>query len=147
MARTLEIPAIVGMKDITESVKNDDVVIVDGTEGVVIINPDKETIEKYEKSKESFLREKEELKKLINVETVTKAGKRVEVCGNIGKPQDVHQVLENGGEGVGLFRTEFLYMDRDNMPSEDEQFESYKYAVEKNGRKTCSYKNFRYRWR
>ncbi|EKO1913999.1 phosphoenolpyruvate--protein phosphotransferase [Clostridium botulinum] len=131
MARTLEIPAIVGMKDITESVKNDDVVIVDGTEGVVIINPDKETIEKYEKSKESFLREKEELKKLINVETVTKAGKRVEVCGNIGKPQDVHQVLENGGEGVGLFRTEFLYMDRDNMPSEDEQFESYKYAVEK----------------
>lgn len=131
MARTLEIPAIVGMKDITESVKNDDVVIVDGTEGVVIINPDKETIEEYEKSKESFLREKEELKKLINVETVTKAGKRVEVCGNIGKPQDVHQVLENGGEGVGLFRTEFLYMDRDNMPSEDEQFESYKYAVEK----------------
>ncbi|MBU5301260.1 phosphoenolpyruvate--protein phosphotransferase [Clostridium sporogenes] len=131
MARTLEIPAIVGMKDITESVKNDDVVIVDGTEGVVIINPNKETIEKYEKSKESFLREKEELKKLINVETVTKAGKRVEVCGNIGKPQDVHQVLENGGEGVGLFRTEFLYMDRDNMPSEDEQFESYKYAVEK----------------
>ncbi|HGG0418735.1 phosphoenolpyruvate--protein phosphotransferase [Clostridium sporogenes] len=131
MARTLEIPAIVGMKDITESVKNDDVVIVDGTEGVVIINPDKETIEKYEKSKESFLREKEELKKLINVETVTKGGKRVEVCGNIGKPQDVHQVLENGGEGVGLFRTEFLYMDRDNMPSEDEQFESYKYAVEK----------------
>ena len=131
MARTLEIPAIVGMKDITEFVKHDDVVIVDGTEGVVIINPDKETIEKYEKSKESFLREKEELKKLINVETVTKGGKRVEVCGNIGKPQDVHQVLENGGEGVGLFRTEFLYMDRDNMPSEDEQFESYKYAVEK----------------
>ncbi|APH15413.1 phosphoenolpyruvate-protein phosphotransferase [Clostridium sporogenes] len=131
MARTLEIPAIVGMKDITESVKNGDVVIVDGTEGVVIINPDKKTIEKYEGSKKVFLKEKEELKKLINVETVTKAGKRVEVCGNIGKPQDVHQVLENGGEGVGLFRTEFLYMDRDNMPSEDEQFESYKYAVEK----------------
>ncbi|EPY6471434.1 phosphoenolpyruvate--protein phosphotransferase [Clostridium sporogenes] len=131
MARTLEIPAIVGMKDITESVNNDDIVIVDGIEGIVIINPDKETIEKYEESKEFFLKEKEELKKLINVETVTKAGKRVEVCGNIGKPQDVHQVLENGGEGVGLFRTEFLYMDRDNMPSEDEQFESYKYAVEK----------------
>ncbi|MCC5428526.1 phosphoenolpyruvate--protein phosphotransferase [Clostridium botulinum] len=131
MARTLEIPAIVGMKDITESVKNGDVVIVDGIEGIVIINPDKETIEKYEESKRTFLKEKEELKKLINVETITGAGKRVEVCGNIGKPQDVHQVLENGGEGVGLFRTEFLYMDRDNMPSEDEQFESYKYAVEK----------------
>ncbi|ENK1244409.1 phosphoenolpyruvate--protein phosphotransferase [Clostridium botulinum] len=131
MARTLEIPAIVGMKDITESVKNGDVVIVDGIEGVVIINPDKDTINKYEESKKAFLKEKEELKKLINVETITKSGKRVEVCGNIGKPQDVHQVLENGGEGVGLFRTEFLYMDRDNMPSEDEQFESYKYAVEK----------------
>lgn len=131
MARTLEIPAIVGMKDITESVKNGDVVIVDGIEGVVIINPDKDTINKYEESKKAFLKEKEELKKLINVETITKSGKRVEVCGNIGKSQDVHQVLENGGEGVGLFRTEFLYMDRDNMPSEDEQFESYKYAVEK----------------
>ncbi|ACO83754.1 phosphoenolpyruvate--protein phosphotransferase [Clostridium botulinum] len=131
MARTLEIPAIVGMKDITKSVKNGDVVIVDGIEGIVIINPDKETIEKYEESKRTFLKEKEELKKLINVETITREGKRVEVCGNIGKPQDVHQVLENGGEGVGLFRTEFLYMDRDNMPSEDEQFESYKYAVEK----------------
>lgn len=131
MARTLEIPAIVGMKDITESVKNGDVVIVDGIEGVVIINPDKETIEKYEERQKAFLKEKEELKKLINVETITKAGKRVEVCGNIGKPQDVHQVLENGGEGIGLFRTEFLYMDRDNVPSEDEQFESYKYAVEK----------------
>ncbi|MGO5064296.1 MULTISPECIES: phosphoenolpyruvate--protein phosphotransferase [unclassified Clostridium] len=131
MARTLEIPAIVGMKDVTESVKNGDVVIVDGIEGIVIINPDKDTINKYEESKKAFLKEKEELKKLINVETITKSGKRVEVCGNIGKPQDVHQVLENGGEGVGLFRTEFLYMDRDNMPSEDEQFESYKYAVEK----------------
>ncbi|WP_251860751.1 phosphoenolpyruvate--protein phosphotransferase [Clostridium sp. Marseille-Q2269] len=131
MARTLEIPAIVGMKDITEYVKNGDVVIVDGSEGTVIINPDEETIEKYEERKKAFLKEKEELKKLINVATITKAGKTVEVCGNIGKPQDVHQVLENGGEGVGLFRTEFLYMDRDNMPSEDEQFESYKYAVEK----------------
>lgn len=131
MARTLEIPAIVGMKDITESVKNGDVVIVDGIEGIVIINPDKETIEKYEESKRTFVKEKEELKKLINVETITREGERVEVCGNIGKPQDVHQVLENGGEGVGLFRTEFLYMDRENMPSEDEQFESYKYAVEK----------------
>ncbi|OOO62394.1 phosphoenolpyruvate--protein phosphotransferase [Clostridium tepidum] len=131
MARTLEIPAIVGMKDITESVKNGDLVIVDGIEGIVIINPDKDTINKYEERKKAFLKEKEELKKLINIQTTTKSGKRVEVCGNIGKPQDVHQVLENGGEGIGLFRTEFLYMDRDNMPSEDEQFESYKYAVEK----------------
>ncbi len=107
MARTLEIPAIVGMKDITESVKNGDLVIVDGIEGIVIINPDKDTINKYEERKKAFLKEKEELKKLINIQTTTKSGKRVEVCGNIGKPQDVHQVLENGGEGIGLFRTEF----------------------------------------
>jgi phosphotransferase system enzyme I (PtsI) len=131
MARTLEIPAVVGLQDITSSVKNGDIIIVDGIEGVAIVNPDIETIKKYEAKKETFEKEREELKKLISVKTVTKAGKRVEVAGNIGKPEDVHQVLANGGDGVGLFRTEFLYMDRDDMPSEEEQFESYKYAVEK----------------
>ncbi len=131
MARTLEIPAVVGLQDITSSVKNGDTIIVDGIEGVAIVNPDVETIKKYEAKKEAFEKEREELKKLISVKTVTKAGKRVEVAGNIGKPEDVHQVLANGGDGVGLFRTEFLYMDRDDMPSEEEQFESYKYAVEK----------------
>lgn len=131
MARTLEIPAVVGLQDITSSVKNGDTIIVDGIEGVAIVNPDIETIKKYEAKKEAFQKEREELKKLISVKTVTKAGKRVEVAGNIGKPEDVHQVLANGGDGVGLFRTEFLYMDRDDMPGEEEQFESYKYAVEK----------------
>ncbi|NMM62182.1 phosphoenolpyruvate--protein phosphotransferase [Clostridium sp. P21] len=131
MARTLEIPAVVGLNDITTSVKNGDTVIVDGNEGIVIINPDENTIKEYEVKKEGYEKEKEELKKLINVKTVTKAGKRVEVAGNIGKPQDVHQVIENGGDAIGLFRTEFLYMDRDDMPTEEEQFESYKYAVEK----------------
>lgn len=131
MARTLEIPAVVGLQDITSSVKNGDTIIVDGIEGVAIVNPDVETIKKYEAKKEAFEKEREELKKLISVKTVTKAGKRVEVAGNIGKSEDVHQVLANGGDGVGLFRTEFLYMDRDDMPSEEEQFESYKYAVEK----------------
>jgi len=81
--------------------------------------------------KEAYEKEKEELKKLIKVKTVTKAGKHVEVAGNIGKPIDVLKVIENGGDGVGLFRTEFLYMDRDSMPTEEEQFESYKFAVEK----------------
>ncbi|GAA0734185.1 phosphoenolpyruvate--protein phosphotransferase [Clostridium oceanicum] len=133
MARTLEIPAIVGMKDITTSVKNGDSIIVDGAEGIAIINPDDATIKEYEKRKAKFQEELEELKKLISVETHTKDGRRVEVCGNIGKPQDVNQVLENGGEGIGLFRTEFLYMDRDVMPTEDEQFESYKYVTEKMG--------------
>ncbi|MBI6875382.1 phosphoenolpyruvate--protein phosphotransferase [Clostridium aciditolerans] len=131
MARTLEIPAVVGLQDITSSVKNGDTIVVDGIEGVAIVNPDVETIKKYEAKKEAFKKEREELKKLVSVKTVTKAGKRIEVAGNIGKPEDVHQVLANGGDGVGLFRTEFLYMDRDDMPGEEEQFESYKYAVEK----------------
>ncbi|MBE6043261.1 phosphoenolpyruvate--protein phosphotransferase [Clostridium thermopalmarium] len=131
MARTLEIPAVVGLKDITENVKNGDTVIVDGEEGIVLINPDEATIAKYKEKKAAYEKEREELKKLINVKTVTKSGKHVEVAGNIGKPEDIHQVLENGGDGVGLFRTEFLYMDRDEMPSEEEQFEAYKYVAEK----------------
>ncbi|ERI95310.1 phosphoenolpyruvate-protein phosphotransferase [Clostridiales bacterium oral taxon 876 str. F0540] len=131
MARTLEIPAIVGMGDITDTVNNGDLVIVDGIEGIVIIKPSEDQIKEYNLKKEKFEGEKEELKKLAHVETKTKAGKRIEVVGNIGKPEDVHKVLENGGEGVGLFRTEFLYMDRETMPSEEEQFEAYKYVAEK----------------
>ncbi|GAA0071548.1 phosphoenolpyruvate--protein phosphotransferase [Clostridium sardiniense] len=130
MARTLEIPAIVGLGDITTSVKAGDMVIVDGIEGIAIINPDEATIKEYEAKRETFLAEQEELKKLIEVKTVTKSGKRIEVCGNIGKAEDVDGVIANGGDGVGLFRTEFLYMDRDNAPTEDEQFEAYKYVLE-----------------
>ncbi|MGL4848630.1 MAG: phosphoenolpyruvate--protein phosphotransferase [Clostridium sp.] len=130
MARTLEIPAIVGLGNITEAVKTGDMIIVDGIEGVAIVNPDQATIEEYTAKKEKFMAEQEELKKLIDVKTTTKSGKRIEVCGNIGKPEDVKAVIANGGDGVGLFRTEFLYMDRDNAPTEDEQFESYKYVLE-----------------
>ena len=131
MARTLEIPAVVGLKDISTTVKNGDLVIVDGVEGLVFINPDDLTIGEYKAKKEAFEKEKQELQKLSKVKTFTKGGKRVEVVGNIGKAEDVLKVLENGGEGVGLFRTEFLYMDRDSMPTEDEQFEAYKFVAEK----------------
>ncbi len=131
MARTLEIPAVVGLGNITTSVKNGDTVIVDGIEGVAIINPDEATINEYKARLEKFKVEQEELKKLIDVKTTTKSGRRIEVCGNIGKPEDIDQVLANGGDGVGLFRTEFLYMDRDEAPTEDEQFEAYKYVLEK----------------
>ena len=130
MARTLEIPAVVGLGDITTSVKTGDTVIVDGIEGTVIINPDEATIKEYEAKRQAFLAEQEELKKLIEVKTVTKSGKRIEVCGNIGKAEDVEGVIANGGDGVGLFRTEFLYMDRDSAPTEEEQFEAYKYVLE-----------------
>ena len=131
MARTLEIPAVVGLKSITESVKNGDSIIVDGIEGNIILNPNEETIDLYRVKREEFIKEQEELKTLINIKTTTKDGKRIEVCGNIGKPEDVHQVLANGGDGVGLFRTEFLYMDRNDAPTEEEQFNSYKYVLEK----------------
>ena len=131
MARTLEIPAVVGLGDITTSVKNGDLVIVDGIEGVAIINPSEEVVAEYKAKKEAFAAEQEELKKLIEVKTVTKSGKRVEVCGNIGKPEDIDQVLANGGDGVGLFRTEFLYMDREQAPTEEEQFTAYKTVLEK----------------
>ena len=130
MARTLEIPAIVGLKDITTSVKNGDTVIVDGIEGICIINPEQSVIDEYTAKREKFLAEQEELKKLITVKTVTKSGRRVEVCGNIGSPADAEAVVANGGDGVGLFRTEFLYMDRDSAPTEEEQFESYKKVLE-----------------
>ncbi len=130
MARTLEIPAIVGLKDITTSVKNGDMVIVDGIEGICIINPEQSVIDEYTAKREKFLAEQEELKKLITVKTVTKLGRRVEVCGNIGSPADAEAVVANGGDGVGLFRTEFLYMDRDSAPTEEEQFEAYKKVLE-----------------
>ena len=131
MARTLEIPAVLGLGDITTSVKTGDMVIVDGLTGDVIINPSEEVLAEYRAKKEKFQAEQEELKKLIDVKTTTKSGRRIEVCGNIGKPEDVLGVLANGGDGVGLFRTEFLYMDRDSAPTEDEQFESYKFVLEK----------------
>ncbi|MEG0307993.1 MAG: phosphoenolpyruvate--protein phosphotransferase [Clostridium sp.] len=131
IARILGIPAVIGLGDITHSVKNGDKIIVDGVKGIVIINPDEETIRAYEEKKQDFENEKNELKKFINVKAVTKSGKQIKLCGNIGQPEEVHQVLENGGEGIGLFRTEFLYMDRGDMPSEEEQFEAYKYVAEK----------------
>ncbi|SUY48208.1 phosphoenolpyruvate-protein phosphotransferase [Clostridium putrefaciens] len=131
MARTLEIPAVVGMKDITSLVKNKDFVIVDGIEGNVIINPDKETIKIYEEKAKEYKKEVEELKSLIEVKTSTRSGKRIDVAGNIGQPEDVNKVIENGADGVGLFRTEFLYMDKDKLPTEEEQFESYKYVLQK----------------
>ncbi|WP_143316988.1 phosphoenolpyruvate--protein phosphotransferase [Clostridium sp. HBUAS56017] len=131
MARTLEIPAVLGLGDITTSVKNGDLVILDGISGDVIINPCEDVIAEYKAKKEKFTAEQEELKKLIDVKTTTKSGKRIEVCGNIGKPEDVLGVIANGGDAVGLFRTEFLYMDRDSAPTEEEQYESYKFVLEK----------------
>lgn len=131
MARSMEIPSVTGLNDITKIVKNGDVLIVDGVLGQVLINPDIETLSYYRKKKEAYEKEKEQLKSLINVMVSTKSGKQIRVGGNIGKPEEVDFVLANGGDEIGLFRTEILYMDRDRLPTEKEQFEAYKSVVQK----------------
>ncbi|WP_407943218.1 phosphoenolpyruvate--protein phosphotransferase [Macrococcoides goetzii] len=125
MSRSLEIPAVVGTKNITSLVNQGDFVIVDGIEGEVILNPDEATITAYKQKQSQFIEEKELLKQLVNDKTVTSEGKHVELAANIGTPDDLTGVVNNGAEGIGLYRTEFLYMGRDTMPSEDEQYEAY----------------------
>lgn len=130
LARALEIPAVVAVSDFMSQVKNGDKVILDGDVGVVYVNPDAATEEEYVAKREAFLAEKKELEKYIGKPTITKDGVTVELVANIGKPKDVEKVLQYDGEGVGLFRTEFLFMDRDSMPTEEEQFEAYKKVAE-----------------
>ncbi|UTH17455.1 phosphoenolpyruvate--protein phosphotransferase [Macrococcus epidermidis] len=136
MSRSLEIPAVVGTKNISSLVKQGDFVIVDGIEGEVILNPDEATITAYKQKQSQFIEEKELLKQLVNDKTVTSEGKHVELAANIGTPDDLTGVVNNGAEGIGLYRTEFLYMGRDTMPSEDEQYEAYaKVLKEMNGKR------------
>lgn len=126
IARTLEIPAIAGIENITEKVSHGDMIIIDGDIGELILNPTKEELDLYRNKfqEENLLKEK--LKDMIGKESCSKDGYKVEIVGNIGSPSDVDKVLEKDGEGVGLFRSEFLYMDNDALPKEDEQFEAYK---------------------
>ena len=130
MANSLEIPAVVGCPGVCDACKTGDTLALDALDGVVEINPDEATIAKYEAKAAAYLKEKEELKVLKNEKSVTTDGHEVELAGNIGGFKDVEGVLTNGGEGVGLFRTEFLYMDSDHFPTEDEQFEAYKQVLE-----------------
>ncbi|HFK7938104.1 TPA: phosphoenolpyruvate--protein phosphotransferase [Listeria monocytogenes] len=129
MARSLEIPAVVGTKEVTASVAKNDIVIIDGLEGNVIIHPTEEQIAHYEKIKSDFALQQAEWDKLKNEKTVSKDGVHVGLAANIGTPNDLEGVISNGGEAVGLYRTEFLYMGRDNFPTEEEQFEAYKAVV------------------
>jgi phosphoenolpyruvate-protein phosphotransferase (PTS system enzyme I) len=130
MARSLEIPAVVGTKTATKEIKNGDFVIVDGLSGEVLVNPSEEQIQQYQKKAVEFEAQKEEWAKLVNEKTVTADGHHVELAANIGTPKDLTGVVNNGGEAVGLYRTEFLYMGRDQLPTEDEQFEAYKAVLE-----------------
>lgn len=130
MSRSLEIAAVVGTKSITHEVKQGDMVIVDGITGDVIIDPTEDELIAYQNKRERFFEDKKELQKLRDAETVTVDGEHAELAANIGTPDDLYGVMENGAEGIGLYRTEFLYMGRDQMPTEDEQFEAYKKVLE-----------------
>ena len=135
MARSLEIPAVVGTSSITEDVKNGDILILDGLDGVVLVNPDEATTAEYKEKHAKFEAQKAEWAKLVTEKSVTKDGHEVILAANIGTPADLEGVKNNGGEAVGLYRTEFLYMGRDQLPTEDEQFEAYKAVLEGMGDK------------
>lgn len=135
LARAMEIPAVLSVDKASQILKNGDEIIVDGSHGEVIENPSVGEISAYKDKTLLFKKEKEELKKFLGKETVTSDGVKVELCCNIGKPDDADAVISKTGEGVGLFRTEFLYMDSTSQPSEDEQFEAYKKTVLKLGDK------------
>ncbi|QGH34149.1 phosphoenolpyruvate--protein phosphotransferase [Gracilibacillus salitolerans] len=135
MARSLEIPAVVGTKAITEQAKEGDILIVDGIDGTVIINPTDDEINEYKLKQQNFEEQKQEWAKLKDEPTISKDGTHVELVANIGTPNDVEGVINNGGEGVGLYRTEFLYMGKNELPTEDEQFDAYKSVLEQMGDK------------
>src|SRR5699024_373847 len=130
MARSMEIPAIVGTSNATAEIQEGDYLIVDGNNGEVIINPSDEEIEKYKQLAASFEAKKAEWALLKDEPSISKDGVQVELAANIGSPNDVDSVLNNGSEGIGLYRTEFLYMESNNFPTEEEQFEAYKTVLE-----------------
>ena len=131
MARTHEIPAVVGIKQVMQIIKEDDFVAINGTTGEIFLNPSKEVCEKLEKIKENSKKQKEQLENYKNQISATKDGHHIELLANIGGEKDVELVINNTAEGVGLFRSEFLYMNSEDFPTENEQFEAYKKVAEK----------------
>lgn len=130
IARTNEIPAIVGIRHIFENIKENDFIALNGATGEIFLNPTQEKIEELTKNQENIKQEKQELEKYKNKKAITKDGHQVELLANIGGPQDIQIVIDNTAEGVGLLRSEFLYMDAKDFPSEEEQFEAYKKIAE-----------------
>lgn len=126
MARSLEIPAVVGVGDMTEKIATGDFAIIDGNEGLVFINPANDVIEQYKQKKVRFTARQIDEKKLVGEPSVTRDGVRVELVANIGNPEEAKDAIDKGAEGIGLYRTEFLYMGRNELPTEEEQFEAYK---------------------
>ena len=126
LARALEIPAVVAVNGVLDKIQDGDSIVLDGSEGIVIVNPTDTEKAEYTAKRDAFLQEKKDLERFIGVPTVTKDNVHIELVANIGNPDDLDKVLQHDGEGVGLFRTEFLFMDRTSMPTEEEQFEAYK---------------------
>ncbi len=135
IAQTLDIPALVGMGDISKNVKGGEKAILDGNEGVLIVNPSEEELSKYELLIKEQKEKKERLKEIKDKEAISTDGKKIEVSANIGNIEDLKLAIENGCDGVGLFRTEFLYMQNSDFPSEESQFEVYKEATQMLGDK------------
>jgi phosphotransferase system enzyme I (PtsI) len=131
MARTLELPAIVGAGAAAADIENGSMIVMDAVEGTVVINPTAAELEAFKTRKAAYDQRRNELRKLLDQPTFTKDGHRVELAANIGSVEDLQKVHANGAEGIGLFRTEFLYMGRSTLPSEEEQFQVYKHVLER----------------
>ena len=131
MARSLELPAVVGVKGVLGEVKDGELVIMNGETGEIFLEPTEKLVEEYKIKQEKIRVEKEELKKLIHEEAVTLDGRKVDIWGNIGSPNDVDAVIESGATGIGLYRTEFLFMNSDHFPTEEEQYQAYRVVAEK----------------
>ena len=131
MARSMEIPAVVGANGILDDIETGDQIIVDGLDGTVIVNPTDEEIAEYQEKAEEYAQRKKRLAELKELPAETTDGHQVELVANIGTPADIPGAQDNGAEGIGLYRSEFLYMDRDSLPTEEEQFEAYKEVAEK----------------
>jgi phosphotransferase system enzyme I (PtsI) len=130
MARALEIPAVVGLSSVSRQVKSGDILIVDGNQGNIIINPDKATVEEYRKEKEKFEEFLRELNKLKKLPAETLDGHRIELAANIELPDEVPSVIDHGAEGIGLYRTEFFYMNREGLPTEEEHYQAYRQVAQ-----------------
>ena len=130
IARTMEIPALVGCGSELKKINNGDILIVDGIKGVLIPNPDPDVLKNYLDLQNEYNRQVEKIKSLKDEPSITLDGRKVLLAGNIATPEEANEVLSRGGEGIGLFRTEFLYLNRDSLPSEDEQFEAYRKVAE-----------------
>ncbi len=130
LARTFDIPAVLGMGDNMAIIQNGDILIIDGNSGICIVNPDQDEIEDYQRKAEQEFESAKLLKEYINKQAITKDGYQIEIAANIGNPEEAKIALEKGAEGIGLYRTEFLFMNNDHLPTEEEQYQAYKMASE-----------------